>query len=161
MFPLPRREPGPLLESELAPGSWCAAHGDQGCLDGDGSGSAERIAEGLVAAKSCRQQECGRQRLPERRLGLRAAPAALVEQNATRVCAHGANVMFEPGKKQLGVLRGLVAFRLRERDREADARLEPRMQALGHTARVIEPRFAASDPERHAGSLADEPLPGK
>ena len=33
----------------------CPAHGDQGCLDGDGSGTAEWIAAGLVAAKACRQ----------------------------------------------------------------------------------------------------------
>ena len=55
VFPLPRREPGPFLESKPAPGSRCPAHGDQGCLDGDGSGTAEWIAAGLVAAKACRQ----------------------------------------------------------------------------------------------------------
>src|SRR6185436_15086970 len=93
VLPSPRRKAGPALEGEAARDPGSAISSDRRCLDGDGAGPAERIAERLLAGVSRRQKQGCRQRLAQRRLRLGAAPPPLMQERAAGVDAHGADVV--------------------------------------------------------------------
>src|SRR5439155_11445668 len=117
VFPLPRGEFRPTLEGKPARDSRCTADRDQRRLDGDGPGSAERIAERFLAVVACAEEQRSRECLTQRRFRLRPAPSALVQQRAAGIDADGADVVVEAGEEELRVRRRFLAGTLDARNR--------------------------------------------